>query len=554
MFDLIYKKFAISFSAFFIVFLVCSCANGSSSSDSSGYSPDTDAEICENVYRIGSSTTNKTFTNVNGKEIYLVNVNIGNTTLYPNTIRSCTGASARTALDSQSFSEVSDLADSPKETGWTDKIVDFNPPSEAFGYSSSSRTAFEISKSTNYTVNGTKTKSLRVNLSADDSTTLKSATLYYSSDNCYVWIVDDYYNATVSANKVNATVATNIGQKFDKIYPLVRRIAGNESNLFINSSGNFSTMGAASDTGEKVNIVLFDIEGDYTSGQSGGVLGYFSPTDYFDSKYSGFLDSNEGKYFYIDSYFANTHIDDIYSTLAHEFQHMINFGVKYLEPSYKSGRIVSYYSTWYTEMLSMMCEDLMQSYLGIADSASPKSRFSLLNEGYYALGIGTWSDSDELNLLAYAQCYGLGAFLMRNYGGNNLYNKIATNDSIDMTSILEATGLASVQDLLEQYIQSFIYSSGSYKTFNKAVTGTISQSDGSLSYSYPLTAVNIWGYSWTSDGTTYSGPAVFTSDSIANIPARGFFIRNIGECSSDSVNLAFGTSNNSNERLYVLIK
>ena len=79
-------------------------------------------------------------------------------------------------------------------------------------------------------------------------------------------------------------------------------------------------------------------------------------------------------------------------------------------------------------MLSMCAEDVFQNVLNLSDYDISKSR---LNESFDAPwnGFGIWPDNNDTPAIfyAYANAYAFGAYLMRNYGGVNLIQKIASN-------------------------------------------------------------------------------------------------------------------------------
>ena len=184
------------------------------------------------------------------------------------------------------------------------------------------------------------------------------------------------------------SIAETFRDKFEAFYPIETYVFGNESNKLINplastnkvSEAAIYDMASKSDTGTKINIVLYDIGADYNKSSQCGVLGYFYSKDYFTklTNSNTVIDySNQGKYFYIDAPYAASKVKDsdgktqdtlatTISTLAHEFQHMINFGVKNIEKDLSP-------DTAYNEMLSMLCEDMLASQLGLDDDESVKS-------------------------------------------------------------------------------------------------------------------------------------------------------------------------------------
>lgn len=402
----------------------------------------------------------------------------------------------------------------------------------------------------------------------------KKATLCAVGENCYVWVIDGFYktsSSTTAQQKINSSQAQEIADKFDEIYDYVRYIFGEESDYIADVKTRygqeeeyFPLLTDVSDTGEKVNIVVYDIFSDYRSSAEGGVYGYFWSKDYFTQNYAKALGSdagvikysNEGKYFYVDSYFVNTDEDGIYSTLAHEFQHMINFGTKVINPAIK-GKTVSQFSTWYTEMLSMLCEDMMQTYLGIQDEKSPLARLPYFCAYYPLSGIVDWLDGDSV-LVSYATAYTFGAFLARNFGGPELIKEIAQNDYVDQESITKALrkmGYSETFDsVFKKYARALVFDNPNEPTLNQLVKLKNAYND----YYYPMKAIDIFNVEWDlSETEKRKGPGLLYADSQGNVELRpyGFTLHAIGYTESSSViNLQFSRPYSQDEKVYIMIQ
>ena len=421
-------------------------------------------------------------------------------------------------------------------------------------------------------IDGAVGDTMRIYVDTDTSMntySAKAATLRAVGSYCYVWIIDSYYSETASGNKVNTTVAENIAAQFDAVYPMVRNVFGQESDYLLSSSGSASyAMASYSPTGEKVNIVLYDIANDYSenSVSSTGVAGYFYSKDYY---YVGSRISNKGKYFYVDSAYANQDINDIYSTLAHEFQHMIHFGVKYIEQGLSSG-------TGYNEMLSMLCEDMMEAYFedkldGFDEDSSPMNRLPWFNELYYYSGLEYRSSSTVYALCSYASNYAFGAWLLRNYGGIPLLAEMSGNNSVDTTSIVAAVNeingaSLTMTDLLQAFARACIVDeSGS--GFNISVDN-LSNGDGLYysagSYSYPLGAIDLWNLAELLPDTAasytdssyykYDGPDLLASNEYIEVRPYGILLHDLGTATADTVTLTFSSATSSSLKMYVIIE
>ncbi|MBR5866600.1 MAG: hypothetical protein IKZ04_01690 [Spirochaetaceae bacterium] len=408
----------------------------------------------------------------------------------------------------------------------------------------------------------------------------KRATLRAVGETCYVWVIDGFYKTTSSSSyqqKINSSQAQSIADKFDEIYDYVRYIFGEESDYIVDCRERygqyeeyFPLLTDVSDTGEKVNIVIYDIFSDYRNSAEGGVYGYFWSKDYFSRGYADLLNSsteesqsagaitysNEGKYFYVDSYFVNTDINGIYSTLAHEFQHMINFGTKVMDPARK-GQVISEYNTWYTEMLSMLCEDMMQSYLGIPDDKSPLARLPYFCAYYPLSGIVDWLDGTDA-LVSYANTYTFGAFLARNFGGPELVKEIAQNSYVDRNSITRALknmGYNETFDsVFQKFIRALVFDNPNEPTLNQLVKLKNSYN----AYYYPMKAIDIFNVEWSLPDTgKMKGPGLLYSDSQGNVELRpyGFTLHAIGYTKDASyINLEFSRSYSTKEKDYLMIQ
>ncbi|MCR5620966.1 MAG: hypothetical protein K6G18_03845 [Treponema sp.] len=416
------------------------------------------------------------------------------------------------------------------------------------------------------------TKAIYVDNDANISTfARKDATLRAVGKYCNVWVIDDYYtNGKASGSKVNAAICSSFADKFDGIYGKVRELFGEESDeiYYYYSNGEFKpeSMSRLSDTGmydkthNKVNIVIYDIGGDAGSANGGGVVGYFYAKDYFPNgtdiqKLTGkgysqaeqiLSYSNEGKYFYVDSKYAVNDTTMVYSTLAHEFQHMVHWNQKTMKQDLESG-------SGFNEMLSMLCEDLLQSYLGLDDDDSPKARLPLFEKCYPDVGLEYRDSSSYLTLLSYADNYAFGAWLARNFGGAQLVKALSTNAYVDAKSIEAATG-KSMEYLLKWYAVSCLDRnsarlSPSY-TFNRAA--------GELS------AINLWTLSSSLDSTyaetkssgyyKFDGPATFGYNAKYNLRPYGMTLNYVGKTTDQNVSLNLGTSTvSSNEKVYIVI-
>lgn len=171
------------------------------------------------------------------------------------------------------------------------------------------------------------------------------AQLLYTGEKVNVWGYDKNFT------KEHAKM---LGNEFDnKIYSAVTDNFGTESDV---------------DGDGKINILCYDIKDGFK--YSGGyIAGYFYSRDLYDAP-----GSNRSEIFYIDTYptmglDSKKDVTAAYSTLAHEFQHMVNFNQNVLVEGGKE------MDPWLDEGLAMAAE---QIYTG----SVLKDRIDYYNSSY----------------------------------------------------------------------------------------------------------------------------------------------------------------------------
>lgn len=394
----------------------------------------------------------------------------------------------------------------------------------------------------------------------------KRATLQAQGDNCYIWVLDSYFDdSSASGSKISSEEANALAKKFDELCPLVRKVFGTESDKMIDTR-DLVDISSGSDTGTKVNIVVYDIEGDYKDGQQSGTLGYFWAKDYCtaaaaaESRDATIGLTNCGKYFYVDSYFLNEAPEMLYSTLAHEFQHMINFGQKTMRSmeTAQTEAQVLFSQTWSNEMMSMVCEDMVQEYLGVQDKDSPIARLLWFCQYYYLSGLTDWLDGNSVQV-SYAGAYAFGAYLARNYGGKELIKQIATNKYVDqqaITQALKSTGRNETFDsVFKKYAQALVLdnapSTANAPSFNKSVPGI---GEGKM-----MKAIDIFNVQYQDElgRTEYARPGLMKTDANRRVDLRpyGFTLHSIGCTDSErEIQLTFSSPVEDKEKVYILVQ
>ena len=503
------------------------------------------------IFELSADVTTVNISNAtSGKTLYFVRRNTGSQTISSTNTRTLTAASQR-----QSSSTSRDFLELDEELPNLQKGFAgcFIPEQiDLKNYASSARLA-SVSSEPAISAKVGETKNIYVDNNTDISNFVqKSATLRAVGTYCYVWVVDDFYSSTAAENKVDSAIAQKYADAFDKMYPMITNVFGKESDKIYYYK--WCNMENYSSTGTKINIVVYDIGNDYSlsENQQCGIVGYFYAKDYFFNYSKDGVTSNNGKYFYIDSGYANSNFDTTISTLAHEFQHMVNYNQKTVLKNLDSGQ-------WYNEMLSMLCEDMMQEYLEIKDEDSPKARTKVFNAHYYYSGISEYNSKKQI--CSYATAFSFGSFIARNFGGAELVQKISQNSYVDNDSITNAVNSLNgtkytYDDLFEKYLLA-LFGNSTY-THNKDARCTLKYNFGdnnSNPYEYPMTAYNIFEYSFPVNEEEYYGPAIFKYDakSVELRAENGILIHRIGTFSSSSLSVSFSSGTDS-EKIYLIIR
>lgn len=411
------------------------------------------------------------------------------------------------------------------------------------------------------------TRRIFVDVSNDmNSYAEKDATLcavgYYNQQTpvVLVWVVNESLGNECRGTTVNPELAQDVADKFAAHYYHERAIFGEEYDFLFDSSYRSSPTEdyKITDTGSLVNIVIYDIANDHGQTNESGVAGYFfGAKDYF--KRGNFRDaraySNQGKYFYLDAAFCNNgngyaNPDSKASnlsitTLFHEFQHMIHFGQKTIYGIDSD--------TWYNEMLSMLCEDLMAEQLETSNSAPQTIRISDFKNTYYLSGIDEFREGNDYSISSYANSYTFGAWLAREFGGPQFVRSMSQDHSrANMESVLYSiyanTGIKySRRQVYKLFIQACIFRSpfaeeNGLPTLNKAAEGRIS----AYGYESTMAAIDLF--------QNKSGPEIVANGYSPDIRPHGFVIHSIGKATSDTVTLNFSPRISSNEDVMIYIQ
>ena len=139
-------------------------------------------------------------------------------------------------------------------------------------------------------------------------------------------------------DSVSAAAASQICSQFDTtIHGLINTNFASERDV---------------DHNGKIILLLLNIRDGFDPATNPGyVAGYFDPTDLFDPE--TYPESNEADMLYLDVDPAEVGSVDFYNTIAHEFQHLVNFNRTYLTRNFEQ-------DVWINEGLSSAAEYLYQ--------------------------------------------------------------------------------------------------------------------------------------------------------------------------------------------------
>ena len=307
----------------------------------------------------------------------------------------------------------------------------------------------------------------------------KPASLLASGTYSNIWVID---------NGITSVQAQTLAAQFDVIYPAQTNLLGYEYGGGPGGNGGI-------DGDKKVQILVYDFLS--STGGDTSTIGFFWGKDhYLRSTLTGsLLGSNEAEMFYINATYVRTQPSTVYSTLVHEFQHMINWNMKYIRTGTSS-------PTWFNEMLSLMSEEVMANIIGVNPLQEINSRMPRFLGYYFSNSFTQWSN----DLYNYSNKMAFGGYLLRNYGGAEILQKIMANNMVGEASITAALKeISSELDFKEALLRFgealiFNHGYGDAKSFKNTVTKNIN------GYSYTVQGLDIWSMSRTTLYTVSGGP------------------------------------------------
>lgn len=243
----------------------------------------------------------------------------------------------------------------------------------------------------------------------DDDVKYESFVLKHIGENCLIWYKDN------DLSNIDDSSFSLLGNKFDSIYEMETDLFGSNKDYEIKYPEAF-----INNVEDKISIIIFNMN-------APSLMGFFTNRDLFKQNYINTQDkdvkTNEIQAFYLNSVFINdSNLSDAYSTLVHEFQHMLTF----INSSISKA---SAPETWYTEMLSCLAEDIFTDFLELNKGYEVYSRFiTYIKDSTRGFGYWNKEDTSALNS-SYAGNYAFGAYLFRNFGGADFLKALTSKDS-----------------------------------------------------------------------------------------------------------------------------
>lgn len=249
-------------------------------------------------------------------------------------------------------------------------------------------------------------------------------TLAAKGEHCYIWIInDEEYSLTDSE-------ASLMASEYDE-------------KIYANMRDSFGEYIDPEESG-MLNILVYDIQDGFGITTNGYTCGYFNYEDlYFEDTFG-----NNAAMIHIDTYPTihwrdEYNIQEAYSTIVHELQHLINFSQYLVNPNSPESES-SVMDTWLNECCSLAAEELVypQSVASLRLSKLTNS------DNFYAEGRSVYAWNDDV--LNYAMMYLFGQYIRLQTGSykafKNMLDVYANDASPNEAKAVEAAVLNSVLD------------------------------------------------------------------------------------------------------------
>lgn len=521
-----------------------------------------------------------------GKTAYLVKVNKGDKKVEAQNTGNIVSRNLSRSAESDSENDSKNNAEISAEIGFFKessktssrcgfRIADISiPKGEILSESERSARAAErkISKYKEYSVGDKETFYAAVSETESGSGKMesKTATLKASGEHCNVWYIPPFSAKNyIDENKMNFDA---FAKKFDSVYEKETQIFG--KNEATRQYSNMIKISAS----DKINFLVYDLFGDAEENNTeNGTYGYFDSTDLFlnsssyASGYEQIYNSNEAQVLHIDSWMFQNNPESVYSTSAHEFQHLIQFVQKCINHNTE-------HTIWFQEMMSLVAEELLSETLGTQNDTSLFERLKYFDiRANYGFAEETWnqtSSDGQSGTYDYANSYAFGTYLMHNYGGIPLIHQIATNAYYEeeaITNALKTLGFTEANGNYEDFLTVLFKfpqvianadgSDTSLKTLNKSVPADSVYGIGLNAIDLSVFSASDYGKS--SDSVQYeiyrtqtkSLPLVYNTRSQLALYQYGMSVHHLGEIpeyQSPTIDISLPSSDN--VVMYILVK
>jgi hypothetical protein len=280
-----------------------------------------------------------------------------------------------------------------------------------------------------------------------------TATLKEVTDHAYFWVADDSTTADGKASSTFDPTTPLFQTKIDLLADAFEAVVHPEvTSIYGYEYGGEPGGNGGVDGDQHISIFVYDI--DFDGGTSSSyVAGYFRPYDeeaaattINTANTTVSYASNGREIFYLDAWALEQYPWTIVSTLAHEYQHMINWN----QVKYGTRKAAS---TWLNEFRSLAAEDLLApAFSKFSETAysgldpydfyldGPGYWVSTFNGSYPGGGMEIWN----YTLYDYAYASVVAAYLLRSYGGVQFMMDALANADNDMGAGLSfATAVSS---------------------------------------------------------------------------------------------------------------
>ncbi len=287
-------------------------------------------------------------------------------------------------------------------------------------------------KASSFSVGDTKTFSIAETYSPTGSDSMEFECLYVG-EHCYIWTPVSSASNTYPLDEIDATYAKMAADEFDSKFDLMQSSFGDHEK---------------GDGDGKLHMLYYNIDEGW-NGSGGYVAGFFYAYDlYYNNLPILNIDTYPGVY-YKNPNSGNVYkrMDDTYSTMVHEYQHLINYSN------------TSNMDTWLNECFSAAAEEICYPGSSVVDRIqswenyyystnndwlNPPAEFEYqssfqLHNGY---SMYNWSNSISDVLALYAQVSFFAQYLYTRFG-NTIYQQISdAYTSSEVNAITAATGVS----------------------------------------------------------------------------------------------------------------